>query len=176
MAIFERLIVSTRYVGEIGLDFSRSYFPSKEAQIDVFTQIIKWCQRDGNKVLSIHSVRSDKYVIDILKDNACTRNNLCILHWFSGAIKELERAIEIGCYFSINDYMLKSTNGRKIIQIIPAERLLLESDAPFILAVKTPEMLKKILTDTLKVLAAIRGTEVSEIILRTSRKLFEGEI
>lgn len=54
-----------------------------------------------------------------------------ILHWYSGDINDLRRAINQGCYFSINHQMLQSVNGRNVVENIPVDRLLLESDAPF---------------------------------------------
>ena len=54
-----------------------------------------------------------------------------ILHWYSGGVTDLRRAIEQGCYFSINHQMLQSANGKNIVGSIPVDKILLESDAPF---------------------------------------------
>jgi TatD DNase family protein len=64
------------------------------------------------------------------------------LHWFSGSERQLQRAIEMKCFFSVNGAMCKSANGQKLIHSLPAERILLESDAPFIDEVKTEMLLK----------------------------------
>ena len=125
------------------------------------------------KIISIHSVRSDKDVLDILEKYDCTKRNKCILHWYSGTLKQLDRAIKLDCFFSINEYMLNSPNGRSIIQRIPVERLLVESDAPFISDIKTVEQLKRSLTHCLNEINLIKGNEVSRRIFETSRKLFE---
>lgn len=53
------------------------------------------------------------------------------MHWYSGSIHTLREAIDMGCYFSLNQQMLLSKNGRGIIDCIPIERILIESDAPF---------------------------------------------
>lgn len=173
LALVEKYIHSTRFVGEIGLDFNKQFYHSKERQIDVFSQIIGWCQRSPMKIISIHSVRSDKNVLDILEKYDCTKNNNCILHWYSGTLKQLDRAIELGCFFSVNEYMLNSSNGRFIVQKVPVDRLLLESDAPFISDIKTVEKLKRSLTHCLNELNLIKGNEVSRRIFETSRRLFE---
>lgn len=55
-----------------------------------------------------------------------------ILHWFTGRIQDLEEAIDRGYYFSINPKMIKSKSGVNIVSHIPVQRILLESDAPFI--------------------------------------------
>lgn len=173
LALVEKYIHSTRFVGEIGLDFNQQFYHSKESQIDVFSQIIEWCQRTPMKIISIHSVRSDKNILDILEKYDCSKNNNCILHWYSGTFKQLDRAIELGCFFSINEYMLNSSNGRSIVQKVPVDRLLLESDAPFISDINTVEKLKRSLTHCLNELNLIKGNEVSRCIFETSRRLFE---
>lgn len=173
LALVEKYIHSTRFVGEIGLDFNKQFYHSKERQIDVFSQIIGWCQGSPMKIISIHSVRSDKNVLDILEKYDCTKHNNCILHWYSGTLKQLDRAIELGCFFSVNEYMLNSPNGRSIVQKVPIDRLLLESDAPFISDIKTVEKLKRSLTHCLNELNLIKGNEVSRRIFETSRRLLE---
>lgn len=173
LALIEKYIQTTRFVGEIGLDFNKQFYHSKELQIDVFSQIIEWCQRSPMKIISIHSVRSDKDVLDILEKYNCTKLNKCILHWYSGTLKQLDRAIELDCFFSVNEYMLNSPNGQSIIQRIPVDRLLLESDAPFISDIKTVEQLKRKLIYCLNDLAVIKGNEVSRRIFETSRQLLE---
>jgi TatD DNase family protein len=171
LALIEKYISTTRFVGEIGLDFNKRFYHSKELQIDVFSQIIGWCQRSPMKIISIHSVRSDRKVLDILEKYDCTKHNNCILHWYSGTSKQLDRAIELGCFFSINEYMLNSPNGRSIVQKVPSDRLLLESDAPFISDIKSVEKLRRSLAHCQIELNSIKGDEVSKIVAETSQRL-----
>lgn len=173
LAIVEKYIQTAKFVGEIGLDFNKQFYHSKALQIDVFSQIIEWCQRSPMKIISIHSVRSDKDVLDILEKHDITKYNKCILHWYSGSLKQLDRAIELGCFFSVNEYMLNSSNGCSIVQKIPVGRLLLESDAPFISDIKTAVQLKRSLTCCLRELSKIKGNGIFRSIYETSRQLFE---
>ena len=122
--LVEKYIEDAAYIGEIGLDYNRQFYSSKNKQIDVFENIIKWCSSKGGKVISIHSVHADKNVLDILEKYDCTKNNKCILHWFSGSLSQLRRAVEMGCYFSINEMMMQSLNGRKLISNIPIDKVL----------------------------------------------------
>jgi TatD DNase family protein len=55
-----------------------------------------------------------------------------ILHWFSGSKKYLEKGLNFGFYFSVNSAMLQSANGLDIVRSIPSNRLLTESDGPFV--------------------------------------------
>lgn len=148
LAIIKKYIKTANYIGEIGLDFGKQYYSFQKKQIEVFDKIIYWCSLYGNKVISIHSVKSDKMVMDILEKYNCTKNNICILHWFSGTINQLNRAIELGCYFSVNINMINSKNGQKILKKIPIDKILIESDAPFISNMKTSNDLINILYNT----------------------------
>lgn len=119
----------TRYVGEIGLDYVTKDEENRKKQRQVFDQILAHCADHGDKVLTIHSRRAAKDVISAIGDNFAGR---VILHWYSGSLRELERAIERGFYFSINAAMLNSNTGTRIISRIPRDKLLTETDAPFI--------------------------------------------
>lgn len=146
--IVEKLIAHSNYIGEIGLDFSKQYYSSKNKQLEIFETIIKWCSKYKNKTISIHSLRADKHVIDILEKHSCAESNNCILHWYTGSIEQLKRAVEMGCYFSVNIKMIESEKGRDIISRIPIDKILLESDAPFIQDVNTNIKLGELLNNT----------------------------
>ena len=126
IVLFKKLINETRFIGEIGLDYTKKSKEDETAQTEAFEKILEWCS-GKNKILSIHSRSAAKKVVNMINGFDGT----VILHWYSGSITDLRRAIELGCYFSINHQMLQSTNGRNIIENIPVDRLLLESDAPF---------------------------------------------
>lgn len=129
--LFLKLVIDGRYIGEIGLDFNSAYIASKEQQLSCFRRIAKACADEGNKVLSIHSVKAAGAVIDELEKAGTFRNNICIFHWFTGTVAERRRAIDAGAWFSVNPRMLKTKSGQETIKAIPADRLLLETDAPF---------------------------------------------
>lgn len=126
--LFYETIKKSRYIGEIGLDFSKNNLNSKELQIQVFTETVKICNKIGGKILTIHSRNAAETIIDIIGVNF---NGKIILHWFTGGLKQLQRAIQYGYYFSINQEMVRSKNGREIISRLPEERILIESDGPF---------------------------------------------
>lgn len=129
ISLFKSFINETKYIGEIGLDFSNDFAGSKGIQIKVFREIIELCQMVGNKILSIHSRNSTEQVLEIIRN---AKSCICILHWYSGSLHELAFAVEMGCYFSINSQMLNTDKGRKIVSRIPLSRILTESDGPFI--------------------------------------------
>lgn len=62
----------------------------------------------GNRIVSIHSKKATGPVISLLHDLVVNKTNVYILHWFTGTKKELEKAIELGCYFRWSTYKQKS--------------------------------------------------------------------
>lgn len=129
LPLFERLIGETRYVGEIGLDGAPEYKRYWPEQMMVFTRILDLCGEAGGRILSIHSRRAATPVLDVLasKPGAGTP----ILHWFSGNQRELGRAVESGCWFSVGPAMLASEKGKALASKMPRDRTLTESDGPF---------------------------------------------
>jgi TatD DNase family protein len=114
--------------------------------------------------LTVHSRRAEKEVIDTIGSNYPCKT---ILHWYSGSIKELERAIDFGFYFSVNMAMLKSENGKKIIQVIPDDKILTETDAPFITEIDSPLLIHK----TVCKLEILKPTASKELIYQNFKKL-----
>jgi len=125
---FILLLKKTKYIGEVGLDkYNKSPLDYKR-QMEVFEKIISACNDFGDKILTVHSRRAENDLLDIFGESFPGK---VILHWYSGSIKNLEIAVARGYYFSINYNMTKSKSGQKIIDSIPINQILLESDGPF---------------------------------------------
>lgn len=118
-------LVKTKYVGEVGLDFSKEYSGSINKQIEIFDFI---CETSVDKIMSIHCRMAEEKTYEILKRN---KNHKIIIHWYSGNEEWLEKLIDLGAYFSVNSNMLTSAKGRNIISKIPIDKLFVESDGPF---------------------------------------------
>jgi TatD DNase family protein len=131
LSLFEELAPSTRYIGEVGLDAGRRFYPSFERQKLVFERVMALCARLGDKVISIHSVRTAKQVLDVIEKTGAHRTCVPVLHWFNASGAEIRRALELGCCFSVNEQMLLAPRGRNLLETIPIEQLLTETDAPF---------------------------------------------
>ncbi|MCY1548740.1 hydrolase, TatD family [compost metagenome] len=54
-----------------------------------------------------------------------------VLHWFTGTKSEAKRALDLGCFFSINAGMLDNERHAPMVQAIPLDRMLTETDGPF---------------------------------------------
>jgi TatD DNase family protein len=127
---FGNLINKTSYIGEIGLDFSRDGINTKDLQIQVFTKLLSIIKNNtSQKILSLHSRGAEKEVLNHLIEN---KIKYAIFHWYSGNIGVIENILKAGYYFSINTSMIKSKKGSDIISRIPLDRILIESDGPYI--------------------------------------------
>lgn len=127
--LFERMLVETRYVGEVGLDGGKGFASSKNTQTKVFRAVLNLCSSEGSKIISIHSRHAVGAVLDQIAEHP--RCGIPVLHWFTGNQHELERAIKMGCWFSVGAPMLRSAKGKAALELIPKERILTETDAPF---------------------------------------------
>jgi TatD DNase family protein len=132
LPIFERYLSDARYVGEIGLDASPRFYRSFSAQERVFERILCACAEQGGKILTVHSVRAVGKVLNHVERTLPQDRGRVVLHWFTGTPAEARRAVALGCYFSINGEMLRSTKHRELIRSLPLDRLLTETDGPFV--------------------------------------------
>ena len=121
-----KYLAEARYIGEVGLDFTDKSH-TKE-QISFFSELIARCKNDSNKIISIHSRGAEKEVIDIIGTNF---KFTPILHWYSGTIRTLKIACERGYYFSVNLSMTRTKKFAQMLECIPNDKLLLETDSPF---------------------------------------------
>lgn len=127
MPIFMKNIKNTRYIGEVGLDFTVKDTIVQSQQIVIFKEIINACNSYEDKILSVHSRKAVKEVLEI-SDGF---QGKVILHWYTGSLKELHTAVERGYFFSVNHQMLRTSSGKKIIEAVPIDKILVETDAPF---------------------------------------------
>jgi TatD DNase family protein len=71
--------------------------------------------------MTIHSRRAATQVLDALEAHKSAGTP--ILHWFSGTKRELDRAVSMGCWFSVGPGMIYGQKGRDIVKMIPRDRL-----------------------------------------------------
>ncbi len=129
LALFEQLLPTTQFVGEIGLDGAPEFRRHWADQVAVFESILSLCGAAGGRFLSIHSRRATSTILEYLE--RAPGAGVTILHWFSGSVRELERAVALGCWFSVGPAMFSGQRGRDLISRMPQDRVLTESDGPF---------------------------------------------
>jgi TatD DNase family protein len=156
LPLLEQLLPETRYVGEVGLDAGPRLYRSFAAQERVFARVLRVCAEQGGKVLTVHSVRAVSKVLGHLERHLPPDRGRVVLHWFTGTAAEARRAAAHGCYFSINAEMLRSPKHRQLVAGLPADRLLTETDGPFVEHGGKPVRPKDV-SATVAALATLRG-------------------
>lgn len=150
------LIADARFIGEIGLDGSTDFSGGYTTQISNLKLILTAVAKSEAKILTVHTRNAAKETIDLLHHHLSANDSKVILHWYSGSLPELTRALEYGYYFSVNHRMLKSKKSIELVKRIPIERILTETDAPFTFDAAIDNRLKS-LSSTLTGLAEIFG-------------------
>jgi TatD DNase family protein len=126
---FLKLLPTTRYIGEIGLDYQTTAAADRALQRKILDVILEASSSIGGKFLTVHSRRAADDVVSAFGENF---RGTYVLHWYSGGIKTLRRAVTNGAYVSFNTAMLGSKRAQAIIAEVPIERVLTETDGPFV--------------------------------------------
>ena len=137
LPMLQELLPRTRYVGEVGLDYASGDRTGHAVQRRVFEEVVGWCDASGDKVLTIHSRRAEEDVIEVVGP---LFRGIPILHWYSGPLHLVDRAVEAGFYFSINPAMARSRRFEALMNQIPRDRVLTETDGPFVKVGKEPAL------------------------------------
>jgi len=158
-----------RYIGEVGLDFTDKTYQAD--QVSFFSELVQRCRKDENKIISIHSRKAEREVLDVLDDAFSFK---AILHWYSCDESLLNRAVKMGCYFSVNGNMLKSRKIERMLEIVPKNRILLETDSPFGDTIKSHAESLKILIDGLSPKYVMLAEKIEEILWNNFQELLCG--
>lgn len=173
MRLFKETFAKSHYIGEVGLDFSKEYIQNKETQIQVFRDIVRLCEQQGEKVVSIHSLKSANTIIEILEEYKTQKKQYIYFSLVTGSMSQLKKAIELGGYFSINPRMLKTKSGLEVINTVTIERMLLETDAPFTVKHQHVEDIEIELRRVVSKISEIDKKDMTDVFYENSREVFK---
>ncbi len=116
-------------IGEIGLDYFKN-FSQPENQLKLFRKLNRLA-KDMNLPVIIHCREAEKDVLQVLKEEAPVR---AVVHCFSGNSQFLRSCLDLGFFvsFTCNITYKKAQLLRDVLKLVPFERLMLETDAPFL--------------------------------------------
>ncbi|MGD9740207.1 MAG: TatD family hydrolase [Bauldia sp.] len=160
-------------IGEAGLDYH--YEGDPVAQAEGFRRHIAAARITGLPLV-IHARDADDDMIAILRDEAGKGPFPAILHCFSSGRELALAGVELGFHVSFSGIItFKKTEAlRAIAAEVPMERLLVETDAPYL--APTPHRGRRnepsYVVETAKVLAEIRGVSFDEIAAQTTENFF----
>jgi TatD DNase family protein len=175
----DELVARTRHpkvvaIGEAGLDYHYDHSP-REAQERGFRSHIAAARATGLPLV-IHSREADADMARILAEETGRGPFPAVLHCFTGSRELADRAIELGLSISFTGILTfkKSDALRAIAAALPADRILVETDAPYL--APGPYRGKRnepaYVVETAKVLAEARGVAFEEIARQTTDNFF----
>jgi TatD DNase family protein len=161
-------------IGEAGLDYHYDHSP-REAQAQGFRTHIA-AARETGLPLVIHARQADDDVAAILEDETGKEAFPFILHCFSSSRRLAEVGVALGGYVSFSGILTfkNSTELREIARDIPRDRLLVETDAPYLAPVPHRGQRNEpaFVANTAKVLAETIGVDEAEIASITTDNFF----
>lgn len=165
--------------GEIGLDFNRMYSPKQDQERWLIRQL-EISDQLGLPVI-FHERESGGRLLKILKKHFKPHRN-GVIHCFSGNETELSQYLALGLYIGITGIITikgRGTKLRHLAPLIPADRILIETDAPYLTPApeknKTRRNEPSFVKSVLLKLAEVRGEkpdELAEVVYENTRRLY----
>ncbi len=169
-------------VGECGLDYFRNFSP-REAQLDAFRRQLEIAKESGLPVF-LHQRDAHDDFVEVLEP-ALPDLSRAVAHCFTGEGESLHEYLAMGLYVGITGWICDERRGKHlhdIVSIIPDDRLLIETDAPYLLPrtitpkPKTRRNEPAYLVEVLKTVAEARDQtveHVAEITTANAIRFFE---
>ena len=177
---YEEVLVKSKVVafGEIGLDYYRTGKPEDqktqeqrfEEQLDLAVKI--------NKPLIIHCRNAHQDLIENLKlkieNSAALRG---VIHSFTGTIEEAKKYLDLGFYLGFNGILTFTGQYDEIVRYVPLERILLETDAPYLSPVpfrgkRNEPLYVKYVAEKIAGLKGLSYNQVAEQTFENTKELF----
>lgn len=163
-------------IGETGLDFFRNDGPPRDSQIAMFERHLDLAVETGMPI-SVHNREATADVMRML-DHYAGRVT-AILHCFTGDAATASAAVNMGCYISFagNATYPKLSDVLSVAAAVPADRLLVETDSPFLAPqpVRGRRNEPANITFTYDAIAAVRGTsrgDLARLVAANAERLF----
>jgi len=162
-------------VGEIGLDYHYNNSP-KENQIEAFERQIELAT-EFNLPVVIHSRDAEEDTKKILTSYSTNLQKKGVIHSFTSKMDLAEKALDSGFYLGFNGIITfnSATEVREVVKRCPLERILVETDSPFL--TPTPfrgnENAPYYLPLVIKKIAEIKNVDIDLVIKTTTKNAFD---
>lgn len=144
-------------IGEIGLDKTEKL--DFKIQKQVFIKQLGLAKQLNLPVI-IHTRKAELEVLEVLQNYP---NLIKILHCFSGKKKLIKRAEEMGCYFSIPTNIVRSQQFQEMAKEVSKEKILTETDTPYLSPFKEKQNEPSHITETIKTLSNLWNLPIIEV-------------
>ncbi len=161
-------------IGETGLDYYYEHSP-RQPQIANFRAHIAAARQTKLPVI-VHTRDADDDTISVLEDEMGKGAFTGLIHCFTGSQRLADAALALGLYISVSGIATFKNSAplRDVIQTVPLDRLLVETDAPFLAPVphrgKTNE--PALVVHTARMLADLKGVSEAELAAATTENFF----
>jgi len=150
-------------VGEIGLDYHYDFSP-RDQQIDVFRTQVRMGKELGFPII-VHDREASEDILRVLTEEMGESGG--VIHCFTGEVEGAKKYLDLGMHLSFTGILTfpKAESIREAAKIVPLDRLLLETDSPYLAPVPMrgkrcePSFVKH----TAEVLAKVKGVSVDEL-------------
>lgn len=165
-------------IGEIGLDYKPEYASSKEKQKSVLSQQLKLAEELDLPVI-FHCRMAHDDLIKILSENSSRTSG--VVHCFTGSWKQAQEYLGMGLYLGFNGIIFK-LNLDEIIEKTPLDRILLETDCPYLTPSPAVALVKagrnepifvKYVAEKIAKIKNLSYEEISRTTTDNARKLFK---
>jgi TatD DNase family protein len=151
--------------GEIGLDFHYDNSP-RDTQMEVFRRQLRTA-REASLPVIVHTREAEEETIEILRSEWGASGLPGIMHCFSGSGLLAERAIDLGMFISFSGIVTfkKADDLRAIAKVVPLDRLLIETDCPYLAPVpyRGTRNEPAYVVEVARCLAELRGVSLEEM-------------
>jgi len=163
-------------IGEIGLDYYKN-FSSKDNQKKLFVNLLQ-CAKGKDLPLIIHSREANEDILAVLKD-IMGEEIKGVMHCFSGNVGFLEECLRLGFFisFTCNLTFKNAVKLREVAKLVPIQKLLLETDAPFLApqnfrGKRNEPMYVKYLAEEIAKIKEMSFEEIAKITTDNAKRLF----
>ncbi|MCQ2738338.1 MAG: YchF/TatD family DNA exonuclease [archaeon] len=169
-------------IGECGLDYNRNYSP-QDVQRKWFEEQVKLAQK-LDMPLFLHERDAHEDMMKILESYPEMAKK-AVVHCFTGTKEEAENYLSLGCYIGVTGWICDERRGQSLqeaVTIIPPEKMMIETDAPFLIPRNLPKKPKsnknkpEYLPHILKTIAEYKDMDPEELgksVTKTTKELFK---
>ena len=169
-------------IGECGLDYNRDFSP-RDVQREWFEKQIKLAE-ELNMPLFLHERDAHEDMYNILEKHDKIAKK-AVIHCFTGTKSEAENYIDLGCYIGVTGWICDMKRGKSLqeaVSVIPSDKLMIETDAPFLIPKNFDNKPKKnrnepkYLPHILNTIANYKNEDVEKLgkeVTKTTKKFFK---
>ncbi len=158
-------------IGEIGLDYSPKEDCKVKEQKEVFLKCIKLAKK-LDKPIVVHTRKAEQDCIEILESSNYKK---VVLHCFTGNMKLVKKAEDLGFYFSIPSIITRLKHFQEVVERVSLNNILTETDAPYLSPFQGQRSEPSYIKETIKIISQIKKIteeETEKIIFSNFQKVF----